>query len=197
MHKSVRPLSIILFLPLVALLTSCAPTIPSVIGQPLADAEEKLEQSGLRVSIKRKQGFDDPSGIVVEQDPQAGKKFEKDSVISLVVTQRPILTGSFTLIDSDINRTAEGCSGRGGYYDIKASLQVVVKDEKGAIIGVGELEEDNYTGKGRGVICEFPFSIKNIPKAAFYEIEVGRRGSLKYSLDELNKANWKVDFMIS
>ena len=86
MHKSVRPLSIILFLPLVALLTSCTPTIPSVIGQPLADAEEKLEQSGLRVSIKRKQGFDDPSGIVVEQDPQAGKKFEKDSVISLVVT---------------------------------------------------------------------------------------------------------------
>jgi hypothetical protein len=183
-------------LSLAVLITGCTPTVPSVVGQPLPNAEEKLRQAGLKASIRRETGFNAPSGSVVSQNPKAGTGVKQDSVVSLVVTEKPTLTGSFTLIDTDISRDQGDCIGTGGYSDIKAGLQVVVKSEKGEILAVGELGRDNYSGQYPEVACEFPFTISNLPKANFYEIEVGRRGGLKYSLDELRKAGWAVKFQL-
>jgi hypothetical protein len=170
--------------------------MPSVIGHSLPDAEAKLRQVGLKAAIRREQGFNAPSGSVVSQNPKAGAEFKKDTVVSLVVTEKPTLTGSFTLTDTDVSRTPGDCFGTGGYSDIKAGLQVVVRNEKSEILAVGELGRDNYSGAYPQVVCEFPFAIKDIPRAEFYQIEVGRRGSLKYSLNELQNAGWAVKFSL-
>jgi hypothetical protein len=73
---------------------------------------------------------------------------------------------------------------------------VVVKNEKNEILAVGELGGDNYAGQYAQVACKFPFLTKNMPKASFYQIKVGRRRSLKYSFDELRKAKWMVQFSL-
>jgi hypothetical protein len=166
------------------------------VGQKLSVAEDKVRKAGFKVSSRSEENFDAPSGYVIRQDPKAGTSAIKDSVVSLIAAEKPTLTGSFTLIDSDVSRTPAGCSGTGGYSDVKAGMQVVVKNEKSEILAVGELGDDDYTGEYGQVACKFPISIKDIPKASFYEIEVGRRGSLKYSFDELRNAKWSVKFSL-
>ena len=79
---------------------------------------------------------------------------------------------------------------------MEEGLQVVVRNEKNEILAIGQLGSDNYTGQYPGVVFEFPFVIKDIPRANFYQIEVGRRGSLKYSIDDLRKAGWVVRFSL-
>ncbi len=44
--------------------------------------------------------------------------------------------------------------------------------------------------------CEYPILVKDVPRADFYEIEVGRRGSLKYSIDQLRAMGWNVSFKL-
>jgi len=179
-----------------ALLIGCSLSVPLVVGQKLSDAESKVRKLGFKVTSRSEENFDTPSGQVISQSPKAGTSAKKDSVVSLVVAEKPTLTGSFTLIDSDVSRTPAGCSGTGGYSDVKAGMQVVVKNEKSDIVALGELGGDDYSGEYGQVACKFPISIKDIPKASFYEIEVGKRGSLKYSFEELRNANWSVKFSL-
>tara|TARA_B100000073_G_C23274814_1_gene387983 strand:- start:60 stop:464 length:405 start_codon:yes stop_codon:yes gene_type:complete len=106
------------------------------------------------------------------------------------------ISGTFKLIDSDISRSGRMCSGTGGYSDIQPGLKVIVKNERSKIIGVSELEFDIYKGEHSSVVCEFPFTVENIPKAKFYTIEVGRRGSLTYPYEDLEEQNWEVAFKL-
>lgn len=180
-----------------ALLIGCSPSVPLVVGQKLTDAESKVRKLGFKVASRSEENFDSPSGQVISQAPKAGTSAKKDSLVSLVVAEKPTLTGTFTLIDSEISRTLDGCAGTGGYSDVKTGLQVVVKNEKNEILAVGALGDDNnYSGQHAQVACDFPFSIKDLPRATFYQIEVGRRGSLKYSFDELRNAKWMVQFSL-
>lgn len=196
MDRSCRVLPSGAVLVLTVLLAGCGINVPSVVGRKLPVAEERLQRAGLKSVTRREQVADAPSGEVISQDPKAGTSVKKDSVVSLVVAEGATLTGSFTLIDTEISRTSEGCTGTGGYTDVREGLQVVVKNEKNEILALGQLGRDNYTGEYPQVACEFPFVIKDIPRADFYEIEVGKRGSLKYSVDDLRKAGWVVEFSL-
>ncbi len=181
------------------LLIGCSPSVPLVVGQKLTDAESKLRKLGFKVASRSEENFDAPSGQVISQAPKAGTSAKKDSLVSLVAAAKPTLTGIFTLIDSEISSTLDGCAGTGGYSDVKTGLQVVVKSEKNEILAVGALGGDNnyyYSEQYSQVACDFPFSIKDLPRASFYQIEVGRRGSLKYSFDELRNAKWMVQFSL-
>jgi hypothetical protein len=178
------------------LLAGCGTRVPLVKGKQVALAEERLQRSGLKASIRRQQTSSAPRGEVIAQTPEAGMVVKGHSNVSLVVAEGPTLKGTFTLIDSDISRSASGCAGTGGFSDVKQGMQVVVKNQKGEILALGELDSDNYSGEHANVVCEFPFSVRDIPRAEFYEIEVGRRGGLKYSLDDLRKAGWAVRFSL-
>ena len=60
--------------------------VPSVIGQPEADARRQLEDLGLEV---RKEDFADedrPAGQVVDQDPKMGAKVAKGSEVTITVS---------------------------------------------------------------------------------------------------------------
>jgi hypothetical protein len=85
-----------------------------------------------------------------------------------------------------------GCDGTGGYDDIKTGLQVTVSNEAGTVIANGALGTGKETGGG----CQFPFKVERVPEAKFYKIAVGRRGELSYSHEELQAANWNVNFTL-
>jgi hypothetical protein len=107
------------------------------------------------------------------------------------------------------------CAAPTGYDDIKAGLQVVVKNAAGEIVGSGTLQESTSTAKplneeqqrglqdpqvaahlaGRVPIsCSFPFEVEGIPKSDFYTVQVGNddRGSLTFKFDQLEQQDWKV-----
>lgn len=108
-------------------------------------------------------------------------------------TKSKTITGTFTLTDKDISRTF-GCKGTGGYSDIQSGLKVVVKSGSGRILGISHLGPDNYSGKYSGVVCQFPFEVTDLPSSKFYSVEVGRRGSMEYSKEQLEKQDWNVQF---
>jgi hypothetical protein len=107
------------------------------------------------------------------------------------------ITGSFTLISSGIFAAGTPeCSGEGGYSDIRPGLQVTVKNGSGSIIGKSSLGPNEYSGENANVVCKYSFKINNVPKADFYQIEVGSRGALSYSFEELRKQDWNVAFSL-
>ena len=106
------------------------------------------------------------------------------------------ISGTFTLVDSGVERDALGCHGTGGYSDIKSGVKVVVKNERSEIIGISNLDSDIYDGTSPSVVCKYPFEVKGLPAAAFYSIEVGRRGSLTYSPKRLDEQDWKVSLSL-
>ena len=110
-----------------------------------------------------------------------------------------VISGTFTLLDDDLlvaptdSPLKDACWGSSGYDDISGGLGVVIKDGAGTIIA----NDDLWTGKNTGRnACTFPFYVSNVPDADFYTIEVGRRGSLVYSRDEITRADWSVAFRL-
>lgn len=105
------------------------------------------------------------------------------------------IQGTFTIIRSENSSnflTTNGddsfCFGYGGYDDLGLDIPVTITDEQGKIIATGLTQAGQETERG----CVMSYVIKNVPKANFYSVEVGRRGKLTYSFDEMNSQKWKV-----
>ncbi|MER7171587.1 Stk1 family PASTA domain-containing Ser/Thr kinase [Streptomyces mesophilus] len=64
-------------------------SVPSVIGDNIDDARDKLEgdEYGLRVTVKQKEVSGEEPGTVLEQDPTRGTEVEKGSEITLTVAK--------------------------------------------------------------------------------------------------------------
>jgi beta-lactam-binding protein with PASTA domain/predicted Ser/Thr protein kinase len=62
--------------------------VPSVIGKPLAVAQQQLEQAGFKVDIHSRPDKA-PKDNVIEQIPAAGKKVDKGSVVTVTVSSGP------------------------------------------------------------------------------------------------------------
>lgn len=104
------------------------------------------------------------------------------------------LAGTFTLIDSDLNEYEGTCTGSGGYRDISFNMPVTVRDGAGKILAIGR------TGSGtlkNSVSCVFNLKVENVPKADFYTIEIGRRGGINYSFEDMQRQNWQVSLSLS
>jgi hypothetical protein len=104
------------------------------------------------------------------------------------------IKGKMTLVDSDLDGSDENCYGTGGYSDIKAGMPVTIKDGSGAIIATGDTGSGSKpTGSEHSSVqCTFSFSVGNIPKADFYQVQVGRRGGLNFSFAEIQEKNWEI-----
>lgn len=80
------------------------------------------------------------------------------------------------------------CGGMNGFDDLRYEMPITVTNEEGKIIGIGSA--------GFGVLvdsdCVFTYKIDNIPRSNFYSIEVGRRGKVNYSIEQIIRDNWKV-----
>ena len=62
--------------------------VPSVIGMPFESAESTLQGAGFAVASDEVES-DEPAGVVVGQDPEAGSQQAKGSVITLQVSSGP------------------------------------------------------------------------------------------------------------
>ena len=113
------------------------------------------------------------------------------------------------------------CRGTGGYDDFGPGMNVTIRDEDGAIIASTQtepwyrLERDHPdyneiveaiddTGlptvlvsdsglyrRGTLGLCHV-WWVASVPVTDFYEVNVGRRGTLSYSLPEIEDAGWVV-----
>lgn len=99
------------------------------------------------------------------------------------------ISGVLDLLDSE---TADaGCEGQGGYSDIDAGTEVVVRDGSGEILGStnlgpGEVED--------GVACIYEFLVIGIPDdRKQYVLEIGRRGQVVSSRAEMLADEWSFE----
>jgi hypothetical protein len=109
--------------------------------------------------------------------------------------ERHVITGTFTLQGTegdDFVDIGDSCSGTGGYDDVEPGLQVTVSDQAGTVIGNGALGDGETISEG----CQFRFELNSVPLATFYRVEVGRRGQLSYSLDQMKQASWSVELTL-
>lgn len=93
---------------------------------------------------------------------------------------------------SRVMATPFGCVTTGGYQDIAVGSQLKITDETGTIIGVASLEP-LYVPDDE--LCAFLFT-SDVPEATFYTFQLGRRGDITYSKDELDSSGWNIDLTI-
>jgi hypothetical protein len=109
--------------------------------------------------------------------------------------ERHTVEGEFTLMDPEgYSETFEGggCSGDGGYDDISAGTQVNIRDGSGELLASSSLD----VGEDMTIACTFPFTVEDVPKADFYSVEVGDRGDLSFSYDEMVESDWYVSLSL-
>jgi hypothetical protein len=96
--------------------------------------------------------------------------------------------------DSFNGKVGELCEGTGGYDDIGPGIQAAVKNETGKLLATGDVGPGEVVDASQGfVVCELPFEIKDVPDSAkFYVVEVGDRGELSYSHEEMVEQGWQL-----
>ncbi len=102
------------------------------------------------------------------------------------------IRGALTISRFKANPSYPLCVGSGGYNDIAEGSNVVIRDSSGQIVGASKLD----FGMAVGSVCRFEFAVTNIPESSFYSVEVGRRGALTYSQDQLKANGWRVDAVL-
>lgn len=104
------------------------------------------------------------------------------------------ITGEMTLPRGDFtwSQGLDTCSGRGGYDDMTRGTTVVVTDETGKTIALGELQtgvaDRDPDATDFAIRCRLKFDVTGIPEGhQFYSVEVGHRGEVQYTRDGLNR----------
>ncbi len=69
-------------------------TVPSVIGKTVTEATEALVEAGFEVPTPAKQASSEPLGEVLSQEPNAGSKSEKGSLVNLIISGEPEPAGA-------------------------------------------------------------------------------------------------------
>jgi hypothetical protein len=80
-------------------------------------------------------------------------------------------------------------------------MNVTVTNESGVIIGsaitlTGPVPSDAPGYPGIKVQCNLEWTVSNLPRASFYPIEIGRRGTVTYSFDEMTQMDWMVSLSL-
>lgn len=124
-----------------------------------------------------------PRGSVSDQ--MAVEHLCPDYVDAFRVLESLVVTGTFTVVRSDdFDAVGSTCRPSGGYGDINSSTQVVVRNPAGVelartSLGFGETER-----RGR---CTFKFEVLLTEGETSYIVEVGRRGEISYSWEEISR----------
>jgi hypothetical protein len=108
---------------------------------------------------------------------------------AVVAAQTFTAGGSISVRTDDFRSSVDvvggDCHGVGGFADMHQGTQVVVMDQTGATLALGQLDAGNYTST---ISCKFLFNVSNIPVGKpFYKIEIANRGGLQYTQDELSQ----------
>jgi hypothetical protein len=78
------------------------------------------------------------------------------------------------------------CVGYGGYSDINQGAQVTIRDEKGTVVGAGQLGAGTLDVSSKPPLCQFTWSVKDVPRGhSYYQLEVSHRGALELKEEQL------------
>ena len=103
------------------------------------------------------------------------------------------IKGKLQLIDAEIRGSNDNCYGTGGYSDMDGYIPITVWDGSGKMIATGHTSNGKRpNGEYSSVVCIFTFEIDNIPESNFYTIEIGRRGKLNYSFNQMQEMGWDL-----
>lgn len=107
--------------------------------------------------------------------PKTPEPFAVEGTVTLDATGNGVL--------ADTGRKGAGCVGQNGYDDITEGTQVVIRDDKGKTVGVGDLDAGAMaTGLyALNAHCDFLFSVPGVKTTAdFLSVEVARRGPVQF-----------------
>jgi hypothetical protein len=101
------------------------------------------------------------------------------------VLDEKTIRGTFTVFDSDewaYASDGDACFPDGGYGDVNASTQVVVRSSEDT-----ELARSSLGGGQIGMLqgCEFTFELTLTEGEDVYVLEVGHRGEISYTWEEI------------
>jgi hypothetical protein len=96
------------------------------------------------------------------------------------------LVGTFTLFGPKAQQNP--CALR--HPDVAEGVPVLVKGEGGSAMGSASLSSGSADATRRA--CIYHFTVRSLPDAQTYTVEVGKLGGLRYSLADLTKTGWNV-----
>lgn len=107
--------------------------------------------------------------------------------------------------ESNFSGRWDNCAGTGGYGDFGPGMDVTIRDGDGKIVGatstrsfseadlvseISNVRDMASLAKSTKLQCYVVFDPLQIPKVDFYEVEIGSRGSLTYSFEELKESGF-------
>ena len=132
--------------------------VPSLVGMSRADAESLINKAKLKVgAVLEEESNDIDPGLVIRQEPEAGKVVSGSAVISMVISKRantPTTTGEPADIGGDTTPTQKPSTpGKSKRYSVK------IPDECGEMVHVkivanGNVMHDSTHSKSEGVIVQ-------------------------------------------
>jgi hypothetical protein len=78
----------------------------------------------------------------------------------------------------------------GGGYDIE-NAGVEIRNETDKLIGSTTTSSD--VGENG---CKVTFTVDDVPKASFYQIQIGTHGGPSYTYEEMKSRGWQVDLSL-
>lgn len=94
----------------------------------------------------------------------------------------------------------EECEGTDEYVDVRTGVPVVVTDQSGRVLATTTIEPGVPRGSEEATTtllteCHFQFSV-SVPRAETYVFDVGGRGAVTYTYDELVNDGWDVSLTL-
>ncbi|EKU98044.1 hypothetical protein Lepto7375DRAFT_7303 [Leptolyngbya sp. PCC 7375] len=120
--------------------------------------------------------------------------------IALAQIESPTISGEILVIDPYYGYPGEPCNQRRrGYQDIMQGFSIPVKDGSGNILAVIDVppgvNEDTGTetdGEQSFVFCVVSIPETQLPYSDFYVFDLGRRGEIVNSYQQLEEDNWQL-----
>ncbi|WP_344263276.1 Stk1 family PASTA domain-containing Ser/Thr kinase [Streptomyces sodiiphilus] len=63
--------------------------VPNLAGKTVEEAEQGAESAGFRVEVGDSKPCDEDEGLICETDPAAGSEIERDSIVTLIMSEGP------------------------------------------------------------------------------------------------------------
>lgn len=164
--------------------------IPKVVGESEDVARGAMLAAGAEYEVEYETTDEAAPGTVVRVETE--DVGINDAVLIVAEAPTITITGSFSLTEGS-HTAGQPCSGSGGYSDFGQGMNVTIRDGDGNVVGSGA------TGPAEGESpgwCVTEFEIEDIEIVDFYEIEVGRRGALSYSYEDLESNDFNIDLTL-
>lgn len=98
-----------------------------------------------------------------------------------------------------VERGGGECRGTGGYADLRSGVEVTLRDAGGTVLDTTRLRARAAPTDASGQVspperrrCTWEFSFRDLPDHPSYSLEIGERGEVSYTREELEAANWTV-----